>query len=121
VLTAINERLSQQVGGLALTGLKAYPNPFDPNNGQNILLEYSLNQTASGKINIYTISGDRVKTINLASGFEGGKNGINQPVWDGKNDSGELCGNGMYFYVIELKDSTGNEAKKQGRIVIWKR
>ena len=115
----LDTALVPQNTALTLTGLKIYPNPFNPAAVELANIEYTLNSVANGDISIYSITGKLVHTIEIVSGAVGGNAGLNQPTWDGRHN-GESCSDGLYFYVINLKDSTGNEVHKRGKAVIWK-
>jgi len=76
-----------------------YPNPF--NISTNI--DFSLPQGTDGasvSVNVYTITGERVISLNSVLLDSG--NG--RASWDGKNESGEVVSSGMYFYRIESPD-----------------
>jgi endonuclease/exonuclease/phosphatase family metal-dependent hydrolase len=69
-----------------------YPNPFNP----ETVIEFSLPEPQHVKIEIYDISGRKIRTLvegTIAAG-------VHQTVWDGKNDSGEQVGSGMYIYIM---------------------
>ena len=69
-----------------------FPNPF--NSGTTI--RFSTTQNVRVKLEIFNILGQRVKTL------------INETMiaddheikWDGRNDSGNLLGSGIYFYRL---------------------
>jgi hypothetical protein len=60
---------------------------------------------ASCTIEVYTLSGERVKTL-VESDGDG------QAIWDIRNDAGELLGSGLYTYIIR------SDQEEQGKIVI---
>jgi len=49
---------------------------------------------------IFTISGERVKSLSAGNGFDG------FTEWDGKNDWGKMAASGIYYYVIRQGDQT---------------
>ncbi|MBK7183362.1 MAG: T9SS type A sorting domain-containing protein, partial [Bacteroidetes bacterium] len=69
--------------------VKLYPNP---NNG-NMMLDYSLNETEVGKLNIYDVSGRLIDSYNLLSG-ENKQLNINKTDLE----------NGIYFYEVIIND-----------------
>jgi hypothetical protein len=70
-----------------------YPNPFNPETRIN----YSLPEPAYVKLNIYDINGTLVRTLQ-----EGTKSaGRYEAIWDGKNNTGNKVGSGVYFYRIQ--------------------
>ncbi len=65
------------------------PNPFNP----TVALSFSLSEPAAVQLRVYDVQGRLVRTlvdrrISL---------GEHQIVWDGKNESGETVGSGVYF------------------------
>lgn len=79
-----------------------YPNPFNPKNTVSYI-RFNLSKDASGKINIYSISGVHVKEIELIQVYAG----ENIIEWDGCNMSGDMLSNGAYFYSVQLENSSG--------------
>jgi len=75
----------------------AYPNPFNP----QTTIAYSVKDAGPASITIYNVAGKVVKTYQLGDLPEG-TNG--QVTWYGRNDSGEKCASGVYFYRIDAKD-----------------
>ncbi|MCK5598676.1 right-handed parallel beta-helix repeat-containing protein [bacterium] len=81
-----------------------YPNPYNPSEGGKFRFE---NLPENTMIRIYNLAG---RLITSAS--------VNDPTWewDGRADSGEIVGNGLYFYF--LRAGTGDE--KTGKLIIIK-
>lgn len=80
---------SQKITGT----LKPIGNLFDPTKGESATIAYNLSQDAFVKINIYTLSGELVKTLvdeNRAAGDSA-------TSWDGRNLSGAIVASGIYF------------------------
>ncbi len=69
----------------------AYPNPFT----DNVTISYSLDEPSKVTIDIYSLSGKCVKSIN--DGFE--KSGKQNVIWDGKMN-GQKLSDGTYIYRI---------------------
>jgi hypothetical protein len=70
-----------------------YPNPFNP----STKIEFSLSERAQVKLEIYDITGRRVKKLldeALPSGFW-------SVVWEGEDDSGVEVASGVYFYRLK--------------------
>ncbi len=84
----------------------AYPNPFKSVRGaQNITF---TNMTITATIQIYTISGELVRTLTKNDNY-------NNSSWDIHNESGMRVASGLYIYVI-----TSGAMRKTGKIiVIW--
>ncbi len=78
--------------------IKAYPNPWKPGTGGT---HDAAGITFSGipgaaTIDIYTVSGELVRTIRIAASAGG------VAVWDGQRDSGGKAGSGIYLAAIKI-------------------
>jgi len=82
----------------------AFPVPFRPSRGDNEITFSGL--SAQATIEIFTLAGKKVKTIQHTSGN-------NQFPWDVKNDKGSNVASGVYHYVIKNASSM-----KKGKLVI---
>jgi predicted amidohydrolase len=87
-----------------LKEVKIYPNPVDFTKGEVVKF---INLTNGATVTLYTISGEKINTIDSTLGIA---------LWDGKNNSGENVARGLYIYLI--KDTAGN--KKVGKIGVIK-
>ncbi len=91
-----------------------YPNPFVDNTG--FYFEHNQpGKTLSVLINIFTVSGRLVKSINTQvtsdSYFVG-------PIqWNGLDDYGHKIGRGVYFYILTVKSSDGSIARFTGKLL----
>ena len=81
-----------------------FPNPFNP----DTWIPYEITRNVDNvTVCIYSVSGQLVRTLHL-----GGKEpGLymktdSAAYWDGKDESGEPVGSGIYFYQIRAGDST---------------
>jgi hypothetical protein len=79
-----------------------YPNPFHPKQ-QPTTIAYKLNDNATVTMKIYTLSGDLVIQRTYATGDVGGRQGLNEVTWDGKNGEGRIVASGGYIALIEAK------------------
>jgi hypothetical protein len=79
-----------------------YPNPFHPPD-QPTTIAYKLDDAAAVTIRIFTQSGDLVLRQTFDRGAEGGRAGLNQFVWDGRNGAHELVASGGYLALIEAQ------------------
>src|SRR6185295_4605156 len=77
-----------------------YPNPFHAGR-EAVRLSYLLAQDGPVSVKIYTLLGDLVREITLASGAAGAPRGLNEVPWDGRNGKGELVRPGLYVARIE--------------------
>ncbi|MGH1365301.1 MAG: choice-of-anchor B family protein [Calditrichia bacterium] len=73
-----------------------YPNPFNP----STTIDYSLGTNSPVSLEIYNISGQKVKT--LVSGNQAA--GSYKAVWDGTDFSGESVASGAYIYRFTAND-----------------
>ena len=77
--------------------LPNYPNPFNP----ETWLPYHLANDADVTITIYDTKGELIRLLHLGSqpaGFYTGRG--HAAYWEGRNESGELVGNGVYVYQL---------------------
>lgn len=82
--------------------LQNYPNPFNPLTE----IRYSLSKDYHVRLTIYNILGQEVKT--LVDEFQTA--GFKTIHWDGKDDRGQGCATGIYFYKIQVGEFS--QAKK---------
>ncbi len=80
-----------------------FPNPF---NAQTTI-QFSLSQSAIVSLDIYNISGERVKTLLRGKDCQAGLHCVN---WDGKNDSGIDISSGPF--LCQMKTNGLVEMKK---------
>ncbi len=102
---------------LALSHVLNYPNPFTTYTE----FWFEHNQPCCGlsvQIQIFTISGKLIKTINAAvqtNGFRA------DPIpWDGTDDFGDPIGKGVYIYKLSVRGNDGTYADKIEKLVILK-
>jgi hypothetical protein len=77
-----------------------YPNPFHPAEAPTTIA-YKLADNATVTMRIYTLTGGLVFEKSFASGQPGGRTGLNQFVWDGRNGAGELVASGGYVLDVQ--------------------
>ncbi|MBI5805199.1 T9SS type A sorting domain-containing protein [candidate division TA06 bacterium] len=78
--------------------IKLWPNPFYALAN----IQYSLDKTQHVSLNIYNITGQRVKTL-----INGKQNaGIYNLTWSGTNEQGQRLSNGVYFICQKTEDIT---------------
>jgi len=74
-----------------------YPNPFNP----ETWLPYQITADTDVMINIYNVSGQLVRTLDLGRKTPGLYFNQNRAAhWDGRNERGEQVASGVYFYAI---------------------
>ena len=91
---------------LKIESAGANPNPFDAHKGLGTTINFMLSKTASVDIVIDKKNGGT--WILLRQGF-GGQMGINQIVWDGKNDTGQIPPPGQDDYTVIVTAKAGME------------
>ena len=93
VITVVEAQASKPVGPSLPFELKAnYPNPFNP----QTQIAYSLSTTGPVELAIYTILGQRVRT--LVQDIQAA--GSYQVSWHGRNDEGAAVASGIYLYRL---------------------
>lgn len=107
----------QEKEEIALDHVLNYPNPFTTYT--EFFFEH--NQVCSEmetQIQIMTVSGRLVKTINQTVNTQGFRSaGI---PWDGKDDFGDQLAKGVYLYWIKVKTPDGDVAEKLEKLVLLK-
>ena len=79
----------------------AYPNPFKVDGSTTIVVDVKADD--SGSVTIYNVLGQAVKTYNVLPG-------TNNIIWNGRDNLGNVCGSGIYFY--KLSTPTTNQTRK---------
>jgi hypothetical protein len=72
-----------------------YPNPFTESTSFVFENDVEINE---GRIDIYTVSGKRVRRLVVPSSPPG----RNTVYWDGRDQAGGAIANGVYLYVISV-------------------
>ena len=102
---------------LELTNVLNYPNPFINHT------EFWFSHNSSGildvSIQIFTISGKLIKTINSQTNNNGSSSVSRDITWDGTDDFGHKIGKGVYIYKLNVKSTTnGLKSEKIEKLVI---
>jgi hypothetical protein len=92
-----------------------YPNPFTTNT--DFYFDHNaLGQQLEVRIQIFTISGKLVKTIDHLEQSDGYRAG---PInWNGRDQYGDRIGKGTYIYKVKVTNSFGQTIEKFEKIVI---
>ena len=102
-------------GDLVLSNVLNYPNPF-VNYTEFWFNHNKPNELLEVQINIYTVSGKLIKTINQLVQSENLSRSIS---WDGLDDFGNKIGKGVYIYKLNVKSTISNTtAQKIEKLVI---
>ena len=102
---------------MALDHVLNYPNPFTTST--EFMLEH--NQVCSQvevQIQIFTVSGRLVKTLNRSLHSDGYR--VSGIEWNGTDEFGDRLGRGTYFYRVKVETNNGTKAEKFERLVILK-
>jgi hypothetical protein len=95
-----------------------YPNPFDPGlAGATTSIAYMLSKAANVTLSIHDLRGTPISRMSFTAGTNGGRAGYNTADWNGRSDSGQVAGNGIYVYLI-IAD--GKVAAK-GKLMVLKK
>ncbi|NPA44054.1 MAG: type IX secretion system sortase PorU [Chlorobi bacterium] len=111
------EFLVIEADNLSIDRLLNYPNPFTTHTD----FYFEHNQAGSEidvLIQIFTISGKLVKTIDASYFADGNRAG--PFAWDGTDDFGNKIGRGVYVYRVKLRSQTGEVAEKFEKLLILK-
>ena len=115
--TASIEFMVQKKEEPSLEHVYNYPNPFTTKT--SFMFEH--NQACNSlevQIQVYTISGRLVKTIQRQVSTQGFRSeGIE---WDGKDEFGDQLAKGVYVYRLMIKNLDGKTAEKTEKLVILK-
>ena len=74
-----------------------YPNPFRMNSVTSLELEVKAGE--SGRVTIYNVIGQTVKTFSVGEG-------LHKLNWNGTDDQGRSCGSGVYFARLSTPSTT---------------
>lgn len=107
----------QKKAELTLDHVLNYPNPFTTRT--EFFFEHNQACTAlEVQVQIFTISGRLVKTINEAVQCDGFRSkGI---PWNGRDEYGDQLAKGVYVYRVKVKTPDGSSADKTEKLVILK-
>lgn len=100
---------------LALNHVLNYPNPFSTST--EFFFEHNQHcQFLETQIQVFSVSGKLVKTINQLVQTEGFRTeGIH---WDGRDDFGDVLGKGVYIYRVSVTAPNGEKVEKFEKLVI---
>jgi len=100
---------------LVLDHVLNYPNPFTTHT-QFFFEHNQPNADLDILVQVFTISGKLVKTIEHQSSASGYRVG---PIeWNGRDDFGSKIGRGVYIYRVKVRTSLGHTAEKYEKLVI---
>jgi hypothetical protein len=85
-------------GGLELSDVVNYPNPFS----SSTTIGFRVGMEADVVVRIYTVSGRHIRTFRSP-----GITGWGQFVWDGEDSAGDEVSNGVYLYKVTATPAGG--------------
>jgi len=100
-------RVSSEVG---LRAVLNYPNPFEETTTFFFTNDVEI---SDGTIDIFTVSGRRVRRLVIPP--ESRAPGQNTVFWDGRDGAGSEIANGVYLYVIKIKQG-GKTSTIRGKL-----
>jgi hypothetical protein len=80
--------------------LQNFPNPFNP----TTTISYDLPKRTEVNLKIYNVIGQEVRTLVNETQSSGHKS----VVWNGKDDSGQILGGGLYIYRLQAEGKVQN-------------
>ncbi len=102
---------------LAIDHVLNYPNPFTTRT-QFFFEHNQACEFLDAQVQIFTVSGKLVKTINKRVQTHGYRT---DPIeWNGTDDYGDNIGKGTYVYRVKVTDNDGNKVEKFEKLVILK-
>ncbi len=107
-----------ETADLALSHVLNYPNPFTTNT--SFWFEHNRpGDVLDVKVEIFTVSGKRIKTIQEQVSTEGYR--VDNIEWDGLDEFGDNIGKGVYIYKLTVKAASDNsKANEFQKLVILK-
>lgn len=93
-----------------------FPNPFSPKNDEGLKFKYTTEGvTKNVTIRIYDFAMNYVRTL-IQNAPRNITDDVERVSWDGKDDSGSVVSNGVYFYRIEID----GQEPLFGKIIVMK-
>ncbi|MCP4052863.1 MAG: type IX secretion system sortase PorU [Mesoflavibacter sp.] len=122
--TEIQFVVHEENENLVLTNVLNYPNPFV--NYTEFWFSHNSSEALNISVQIFTISGKLVRTLNGTTGANGGSccggsaAGTSRDIiWDGRDDFGQKIGKGTYIYKLKVHSpSTNKTTEKIEKLVI---
>ncbi len=96
---------------LILKGLPSSPNPADD---KGVWIAYELSVDATVDIGLYTVAGEKVRSLDPFPG----KAGANEQFWDLVNNTGGKVASGVFIYSIIATAATGEQQKVMAKLSV---
>jgi hypothetical protein len=116
----VSDAASGESGGLDKSRfITAYPNPYDPNEGDVLFTYYLKDNARRARIMVYNQLGELLHIIAVnGPGQEGTRVGYNAVPWDGLDRFDRIISNGVYIYLIVIDGDHGQTSVKGTMAVI---
>jgi hypothetical protein len=102
---------------LSIDHVLNYPNPFTTRT--QFFFEHNQScEFLEVQVQVFTISGKLVKTINTPVKTHGFR--VDAIEWNGRDDYGDKIGRGTYIYKVKVTDDKGNKVEKYEKLVLLK-
>jgi hypothetical protein len=118
----VSDTASGKSGGLDKDKfITAYPNPYNPDEGDVLFTYYLKDNAQRARIMVYNQIGEllHISTVN-GPGQEGTRVGYNAVPWDGLDRFERSISNGVYIYLIVIDGDRGQTSAK-GTMAVIKR
>lgn len=109
------EFIVEENENLALEHILNYPNPFTSRT-EFIFEQNKLGSNLNVKIDIYTVTGKLVKT--MQQDIKGADKQVRNIFWDGTDDFGDDLAKGIYLYKVSVKDNEGQSVQEIQKLVL---
>ncbi|MCK5856460.1 MAG: type IX secretion system sortase PorU [Bacteroidales bacterium] len=115
--TAYTEFIVADGEAMALDHVINAPNPFSEQT--SFIFEHNQScEIMNVEIDIYSSTGQLVKTINTEINTTGYRIGIGQLTWNGRNSNGDKLASGLYIYRLKIQNTKGDWIEKSNKMVI---
>lgn len=91
----------------------AYPTAFSPSRGGYTRIQYNISKNTDIKIKIFNFAMEHIVTIEDIQANYSSSSSDRSTAWDGRDASGRLVANGMYFVRVEIAGDVN-----WGRVVV---
>ena len=101
-----------EVGKELISKVSNFPNPVDTRKGGvegSTKITYELNDDAEVTITIYDLLGNVVREFYFSRGANGGRQGPNFVLWNGKNALGGFVAKGGYIVRVKASSAKGSK------------
>ncbi len=90
------DQITEESGGKTCKIYQNFPNPFN----RQTMLYYDVYRQADVEIKVFNLLGREIATLVKEQKAVGSC----WATWDGRTDSGQMCGSGLYFCRIKAQD-----------------